>query len=117
MGCTGGTPGAAERASGPIVATARPTVAVPQAPQVRFPQLKPFMAADGDVDWFCASYRTLSPCKIYHDLARIRMQCCLPRAGLGNGMTTWILISGHTETSGRLRPMLVPCFPPVVRPR
>jgi hypothetical protein len=36
MGCTGGTPGAAERASGPIVATARPTVAVPQAPQVRF---------------------------------------------------------------------------------
>jgi hypothetical protein len=86
---------ATERASGPTTATALPIVAEPRVPQVRFPQvqfpqLKPFSDAGGDVDWFCASYRTLSPCKIYHDLARIRMQCCFARAGLGNSVTTWI---------------------------
>jgi hypothetical protein len=55
------------KASGPIVATARPTVAEPRVPQVRFPQvrfpqvrfpqLKPFTGAEGDVDWF---FRQLS---------------------------------------------------------
>jgi hypothetical protein len=49
---------ASYRTSGPIMATAQPTVEEPRFPQVRFPQLKPFTGADGNVDRFCASYRT-----------------------------------------------------------
>jgi hypothetical protein len=34
------------------MATAQPTVVEPRAPQVRFPQRKPFTGANGEVDRF-----------------------------------------------------------------
>jgi hypothetical protein len=72
------------------VATAQPAVAVPRAPQAWLPQLNPFTPADGDVDWFGASYRVAclppgtAPGDIKEDflvLRALKRERCWPFAG------------------------------------
>jgi hypothetical protein len=65
-----------ERASGPTVATAQPTVVEPRALQVWFPQLKPFTGAEGDVDRFFGA--SSKEDILFRRLSRESAAGCLP---------------------------------------